>query len=402
MTADESSTQATVARRSLLLGAASVAGAGSTGVLSRAEAQHSVGVSDTGRVNEPLRRAAKGVVYGSSVASWQLEPEYGDLIAREAAVIFTEDDLLWYRLKQTPRSALDFRFADRVVEFAERNRQLVFGAHLVWDAGFGDGWTGNDVRGLQEREAGTLLFGTVRDVVRRYRGRIAAWVVANRVTDPEGRNGLRTGSAWYQALGPGYVAEAFRIASQHDPEADLVLNEHGLETAISSADPAARRRATLQVIDSLLDQGVPLTSLGVQAHLCAQDFTYRFSSQSYRSFLQDVADRGLNVHITEMDVLDDGLAADRRVRDRVVADVYRRYLDVTLDVPAVKTVVTFGLSDRFTWLQEDYPRQDGAGRRPLPFDRALRPKPAYYALSSALRQAPHRQAAWAHRGADDR
>jgi endo-1,4-beta-xylanase len=115
-----------------------------------------------------------------------------------------------------------------------------------------------------------------------------------------------------------------------------------------------------------------------------------------------VADRGLNVHITEMDVLDDGLAADRRVRDRVVADVYRRYLDVTLDVPAVKTVVTFGLSDRFTWLQEDYPRQDRAGRRPLPFDRALRPKPAYYALSSALRQAPHRQAAWAHRGADDR
>ncbi|HYO32110.1 MAG TPA: endo-1,4-beta-xylanase [Nocardioidaceae bacterium] len=397
MTADGASTRAVVARRSLLLGAAGIAGAGSTGVLSRAAAHDPMAGSNTGRLNEPLwRQAANGVVYGSSVASWQLEPEYRDLVAREAAVLFTEDDLLWYRLKQTPRSKLDFRFADRVIEFAERNRQLVFGAHLVWDNGFGDGWTTNDMRDLQEREARTLLFGTVRDVVRRYRGRIAAWVVANQVSDPGGRDGLRTDSAWHQALGPGYVAESFHIASQHDPQADLVLNESELETASSSGDPAARRRATLQVLDSLLDQGVPVNSLGIQAHLRAQDFADRFSSRSYRSFLQDVADRGLHVHITELDVLDDGLAADHRARDRAVADVYRRYLDVTLDVAAVKTVVTFGLSDRFSWLQEDYPRHDGAGRRPLPFDRALRPKPAYYALSSALRQAPHRRPAWAH------
>ena len=31
-------------------------------------------------------------------------------------------------------------------------------------------------------------------------------------------------------------------------------------------------------------------------------------------------------------------------------------------------MITFGLSDRYTWLQEDYPREDGAARRPLPYD----------------------------------
>ena len=40
-----------------------------------------------------------------------------------------------------------------------------------------------------------------------------------------------------------------------------------------------------------------------------------------------------------------------------------RYLDVALDEPAVKAVVSFGLSDRCTWLQEDYPRRGLPARR---------------------------------------
>jgi endo-1,4-beta-xylanase len=69
-------------------------------------------------------------------------------------------------------------------------------------------------------------------------------------------------------------------------------------------------------------------------------------------------------------------------------------LDVTLAEPAVKSVMTFGLSDRYTWLQEDYPREDGAPRRPLPFDDALQPKPALHALSRELDEARWRQPFW--------
>jgi hypothetical protein len=77
---------------------------------------------------------------------------------------------------------------------------------------------------------------------------------------------------------------------------------------------------------------------------------------------------------------------------RPVADIYRRHLDVALDPPAVKALMTFGLSDRYTWLQEDLPREDGAPRRPLPFtDEGLRPKPAYRALSHSLKNAPWRR-----------
>jgi len=54
-------------------------------------------------------------------------------------------------------------------------------------------------------------------------------------------------------------------------------------------------------------------------------------------------------------------------------------------------------SDRYTRLQEDYPREDGAARRPLPYDEDLRPKPAFRALRRELRTAPRRRPLWRSR-----
>jgi endo-1,4-beta-xylanase len=385
-----------LSRRSLLLGAAGLAAAGVVGAAVPAAGSTVAGTGSGGRT--PLYRLARrrGIAYGTSAATWQLEDtEYAALVAREAAILFTEDDLLWYRLKPTPDSPLDFSFGDQIVGFAERHGMLVFGAHLVWDEGFGEGWTEDDLWGLERAEARKLLFGTVRAVVRHYRGRVDVWSVANEVTSPEGVRGLRTDVPWYETIGPSYVAESFHIAHAQDPHALLLLNEFGFETVNQYGDqPGPRRRATLQVLDRLLAQGVPVHGLGIQAHLLADRFAERFHPASYRRFLDEVADRGLKILITEMDVLDDGLPADVAVRDRGVADVYRRYLDVTLDHPAVKALITFGLSDRYTWLQEDLPREDGAARRPLPFDEDLKPKPAYHALAHSLRDAPWRRPLW--------
>jgi endo-1,4-beta-xylanase len=388
-----------LSRRSLLLGAAGLAAAGVVGAAVPAAGGTATATGGGGRT--PLYRLARrrGIAYGTSAATWQLEDaEYAALVAREAAILFTEDDLLWYRLKPTPDSPLDFSFGDRIVGFAERHGMLVFGAHLVWDEGFGEGWTEDDLWGLERAEARRLLFGTVRAVVRHYRGRVDVWSVANEVTSPEGVRGIRTDVPWYETIGPSYIPESFFIAHELDPKALLVLNEFGFETVNEFGDqPGPRRRATLQVIDWLLGKGVPVHALGIQAHLLADRFAERFHAAAYRRFLDEVADRGLKILITELDVLDDGLPADVAVRDRGVADVYRRYLDVTLDHPAVKALITFGLSDRYTWLQEDLPREDGAARRPLPFDEDLQPKPAYYALARSLRDAPWRRPLWSIR-----
>jgi endo-1,4-beta-xylanase len=107
-----------------------------------------------------------------------------------------------------------------------------------------------------------------------------------------------------------------------------------------------------------------------------------------------VADRGLEILITELDVTDDGLPADVATRDAGVRDVYRRYLDVALSSRDVRAVMAFGLSDRYTWLEEDYPREDGAPRRPLAYDDELAPKPARTAIANQLGGAPQRPLLW--------
>jgi endo-1,4-beta-xylanase len=333
----------------------------------------------------------RGLVYGSSAATWQLsDREYRELFAREAAMVFTEDDLLWYRLRPTPDSELDFTYGDRIVEFAERQGMLVLGAHLVWDEGFGEGWTDDDLWGLDERAARDLIFGTVDAVVSRYRGRVAAWIVANEVLDGVG---MRVDVPWYETIGPGYVAESFEIAHEADPDAVLLLNDYGYE--VDEFESAEDRRAVaVAFLDEVLDAGVPVHALGIQAHLHGGDFADAFDPVGYARFLSDVADRGLKLFITELDVLDDGLPAEIGPRDRAVADAIARYLEVALDEPAVAAFTTFGLSDRYTWLEEDYPRDDGAPRRPLPYDERLRPKPAFDALRSGLAQAPPREALW--------
>jgi endo-1,4-beta-xylanase len=378
-----------LARRSLLLGAAGAAGLAAAGVRS--------GSAAAGRSTAPLWKVARerGIAFGSSIATWQLDADYPALYAREAKLLFTEDDLLWYRLKPAPDAPLDFSYADRIIGLAETNRMRVFGAHLVWDQGFGEGWPEDYLWSIDRAQARELLFGTLTATVRRYRGRVDAWSVANEVTGPDGVDGFRTDVPWWATIGPSYVADAFHLAHAADPRALLAINEFGFETTNEwRDDPEPRRRATLQVIDQLLRDGAPVHALGVQAHLLADRFAERFDAQSYTRWLDRVADRGLAILITELDVLDDGLPADIHPRDVGVADVYRRYLDVVLSHRAVKAVMSFGLTDRYTWLQEDLPREDGAARRPLPFDDGLQPKPAYRAMARSLATARHRAHLW--------
>jgi endo-1,4-beta-xylanase len=379
-------------RRSVLLGAAGTAAAGLAGALpGSAHAEQRAG-------RAPLWEQAKGagIVFGSSIATWQLDPEYRRLHARECGLLWPEDDLLWYQLKPTPDSPLDFSSGDRIFRFARRHNQLRIGNFLVWDEGFGEGWTDDDLWGLSREDARRLLYGTARRMVRHYKGTLKAWIVANEVTDPEGdRNGIRTNVPWYNTIGPAYIQRCFEIAQEHDPQALRVLNEFGFETVNEYGDTAAaRRRAFLKALDHLLDKNTPIQAVGIQGHLLADRFHQRFNENAYRQFLQEFQDRGLKILITEMDVLDEGLVKKPRIRDRQVADVYKHYLDVTLDERAVKVVNCFGLTDRYTWLDEDNPRSDGAHRRPLAFDRNLQPKPAYFAISDSLRHAPRRNLLW--------
>lgn len=187
-----------VTRRRLLLGAASVVAIGAAGRIATMDSSTSP-EGDPQPPCEPQRE----IVFGSSAATWQLsDADYRRLFVREAEMLFTEDDLLWYRLRPKPDSVLDFTYADQIIEFAEQHGMLVFAAHLVWDEGFGEGWTDDDLWGMDEQTARKVLFDTVERTVKRYRGRVAAWSVVNEAIGTEGVRGLRTDVPGTRPSGP--------------------------------------------------------------------------------------------------------------------------------------------------------------------------------------------------------
>ncbi len=114
---------------------------------------------------------------------------------------------------------------------------------------------------------------------------------------------------------------------------------------------------------------VPLHGFGLEVHLKPW---LPIAEKSYRRFLHNLADFGLKLHITEFDVNDRLLPASCADRDREVAASARNFLDLALDEKAVVTLITWGLSDRTSWMLHDKsgPRADRLSPRPLPYDAA--------------------------------
>jgi endo-1,4-beta-xylanase len=114
-------------------------------------------------------------------------------------------------------------------------------------------------------------------------------------------------------------------------------------------------------------------------------------------FLKEIADLGLFIVISELDVKENDYILPVEQRDARVADETKRYLDIALAQPAVRGLTTWGLSDRHSWLdvtKEDlarYPNawKDGSSpglNRGLPFDYSLKPKPMYRAIAESVQR----------------
>ncbi len=278
---------------------------------------------------------------------------------------------------------------DPNLPFAYANGMAITGGHLLWHQGI-------PVWASQLNEAGQLEAAIERHIdamARHYAGKVYSWNVVNEGLDPsEGRpDGLRN-TPFLKVLGPKYMDFAFRAARQANVAPLLVYNDYNME--MDKPQHENRRRALLRLLESFRRDGTPVDAVGLQSHLRLDGST--FDESIYRAFLGEIAAMDFKIMITELDVLDLDTPSDIVERDKAVAELYRRFLAVALDQTAVISVVTWGLSDRYTWLtakrDRSYGRADGMPARPLPFDDWYQPKPAYHALLAAFTAAPQRKA----------
>jgi endo-1,4-beta-xylanase len=333
--------------------------------------------------------AARGLLTGCAVNASLFRDDEGfrNLLAEQYNIVVPENCLKWNMLRPTAET-YNFADADSLVAFAETHKMKVRGHNFVWHEAL-PGWFAGTVN---KDNAQKFLVDHIRTVGGRYKGKIHSWDVVNEaIWIPDGRpDGLRSSSPWFQMLGPRYLDLAFRTAREADPTALLTYNDYSIE--YDNDEQGKKRAAVLALLRRMKADKVPLDALGIQSHIKA--VSKDGFSQGVRELLDGAKALGLQVFVTELDVNDDAVAtADMAERDRIVADVYRSYLTTTLAGTQVKAVLTWGASDKNTWLNHGIKfRKQHPDRlqRPLPFDPDYAPALAFFAMRDCFDKAQKR------------
>jgi endo-1,4-beta-xylanase len=361
-------------RRDLLAGAASAAALAvfGTGAMS--------GVSAFATPSQPSAGVANLMPYGAAVRSDALATDlsYRNAIIANCQMVVPESELKWLELRPT-RDQYRFEKADAIVDFARQNAIEVRGHTLAWYGALPSWTDGIATRAEAERE----LVDHIETVVSRYRGAIPSWDVINEPLAqwPENGSSLRP-SIWAKRIGPDYLRLALETTAAVDSDARLVLNEYDIEYA--GPRFASRRKALIELLRALRDRNVPLHAVGLQAHLFA---SHTIDRDGLQELLAEIKALKLDVWITELDVIDYELPGKIVERDAQVAGMASQFLQTVSEVVRPKAILTWGLSDRYTWVPIYYKRRDGMPNRPLPLDAELNRKPLFDVIEEFRRRA---------------
>jgi endo-1,4-beta-xylanase len=272
----------------------------------------------------------------------------------------------------------NWKDADAIVDFATRHGLRIRGHNLCWHEQT-PAWLFKDSAGHEVSK--TVLLQRLKDhittVVNRYKGRIYAWDVVNEAIADDSTQFLRN-SPWYRICGDEFIAAAFRYAHAADPQAQLFYNDYNTER------PQKRERV-YRLLKQLVDAGVPITGVGIQAHWSI----YEPSPEELRATIDRFSSLGLKVQITELDISVYPWEKSRRSRrpdepdaytpelQERQAEQYKNVFSVFRDYKGVINGLTFwNVTDKYTWL-DNYP-VSGRKNYPLLFDTAGQPKKAYW------------------------
>ncbi|MGW4110815.1 endo-1,4-beta-xylanase [Actinosynnema sp. NPDC004786] len=304
--------------------------------------------------------ARHGLGFGTAVNLTALAGDevYREWVATQFDTLTAENAMKWDALEPV-RGRHEWGPADALVAFAEANGQRVRGHTLVWH-NQNPAWLAD----VPPDELGAVLKAHVQTTVRRFRGRVWQWDVVNEVFEDDGS--LRD-TVWLRALGPGYIADAFRWAHEADPDALLFYNDYEVEEVNAKSD------GVYDLVRELLRQDVPIHGVGLQAHLRADH-----APLTMRENLGRFDALGLRTAVTEADVRV-VLPADP-VKLQAQANVYRTALRACLLTPRCLSFTVWGYTDKYSWVPGWF---EGEGAADI-LDENYAAKPAHRALRDDL------------------
>ncbi|WP_262001991.1 endo-1,4-beta-xylanase [Microbacterium sp. Mcb102] len=326
--------------------------------------------------NEPTIRelaAEAGILFGSGSvkasestaddrpANYFTDPRYGATLAAQFNSLSPENEFKW-NMVQPEEGVFDFEGLDRLVAFAEEHDMEVK-AHSGISRAFNPDYLVAKTDPAEFRAAMVTHFETI---MQRYTGKMDRWDVVTEAFTTFGGEGLEH-NLFYDRLGPGYVAEAFRIAHDADPSAKLFINENMVEFY------PAKRQELYDLVSGMVADGVPIDGVALQMHETFQGPPPGVLTE----IVNEYEALGLEVTIAELDVHTYDPISQAQIYSDVVAEGL---------AAGITDISVWGFTDKhlYTWLP---------GAKPTMFDEEFNPKPAYVAVRDALKSWVHNDTA---------
>lgn len=333
------------------------------------------------------RRFGSAVAWGAPGADRAsfANPAYRAILERECELIVAENELKW---QWTRPSANRFTFGQFDAIVAAGRDFQIRGHTLLWlPQKWYPGWlVAHDFGPRPAATAAALLTEHVRTVCRRYGKQIYSYDVVNEAIQPE--TGAIRDTVLTQALGGEPLLDLmFHTARAEAPHAELVYNDY--MSWERGTEDETHISGVLKLLEGFRKRGTPVDTLGIQSHIrilkpISVEQIVAESEGPWRRFLDQVVAMGYRLSITEFDVNDKLAPDDITIRDRMVADYAKAYLDVMLAYPQLQDVVAWGIVDKYSWLTDFDPRADRSIKRGTPYDSEFRAKPLRDAIAAAF------------------
>lgn len=281
------------------------------------------------------------------------EPLFREVLAGQFNSLSPENDMKW-QFVQPEEGIFDFDGLDRLAAFGKANNMQVKGHGLISSCCNPDYLKAKINDPVAFRAAMVNHFNTI---MKRYKGKMDRWDVVTEALETTG-GGLQHND-FYNALGPGYIAEAFRIAHNADPKAKLFLNENLVESL------PGKRQELYDQVSGLVADGVPINGVALQMHETLEGPPPGVITEMTNFF----HGLGLEVSVAELDVH----TLDPVSQAKIYGDIVTEALNA-----GITEISVWGFTDKhlYTWLP---------GAKPCMFDENYNPKPAYFAVRDALR-----------------
>ncbi|MEZ4810101.1 MAG: endo-1,4-beta-xylanase [Allomuricauda sp.] len=302
--------------------------------------------SATQDLNDVASFPIGNIASATKLASTSADNEtFKQVLNDEYNSITAENDMKMANMFTGP-DTYDFSDGDAIVAYAKENGFRVHGHTLVWHQSI-PGWL-NSFAGTDE-EFEAQVEGYVKATVAHFAEAtndngdpiVTGWDVLNEYFD----GGSVRNTLFLQRIGDDYHKKLYLWAREADPDVKLFYNDYNI------AGDVAKRTAVLNLVSDFETNSIPIDGIGMQMHL-----NHDWPSSDLPTAVQDIADTGLLVHVSELDVkvnYSDDISALTEERAAAQEVQFQRvgYYYSTL-VPSAQQygITLWGCRDRDSWL----------------------------------------------------